>query len=162
MDTTLRTYTKFLPPGHYTGHRKMLLAGIIVSLLIILLAFTIANSRTSFFGRASSGGSAARIAGNLSPDNSYLFASPISALADGSSVIRVTVIILNDQGLGVAGQNVSLKVSGEGVKVAPVSPVGDTFGRSAFDLTASSPGNYTISAEVSRSSLPQTVSIAFR
>lgn len=161
MDATLRQDIKLLPPGHYIGHRKILLVGISLSFLIIILALYIANSRMSFFGRASSRVSTTTIAGNLSLDNSYIFASPISATANGSSAIRMTVIILNDQGLGVASQNISLKASGEGVKISPVSPVSDTFGRATFDLSASAPGNYTISAEVSGSSLPQTVSVAF-
>lgn len=161
MDASLHQNIRLLPSGHYIGHRKILLAGIFISFLIIILALYIANSRTSFFGRASSSVSTTSIAGNLSPDNSYIFASPISASADGVSVIRVTVIILNDQGLGVASQNVSIKASGEGVKISPVSPRSDTFGRATFDLSASTPGDHTISAEVSGSSLPQTVSVAF-
>ncbi len=152
---------KLLPPGHHHGHRLVIAGGIIISLLVIILAFTVANSRSSFFGRAATS-SVARITGSLSAENSYLFASPISASSDGSSVIRVTVIILNDQGLGVSGQSVSLKLSGSGPLVTPVSPSTDTFGRAIFDLSSSTPGNYTISAEASGGFLPQTVSVVFR
>ena len=162
---------KMLPAGHHHGHRMVLLAGVIISLFIIILGFTIANSRTSFFGRAASISSITRIAGNLSLENSYLFASPISALSDAQSVVRITAIVLSDQGLGVANQQISLKVSGQvpsgnlagsGVRINPIQPVTDTFGRAIFDLTSSAPGNYTISADVSNSTLPQTVSVVFR
>ena len=153
---------KMLPPGHHHGHRMVLFVGVIVSILILILSFTIANSRTSFFGRAASTTSLSKFAGNLSLENSYLFASPISALSDGQSVIRITAIVLNDQGLGVASQQISLKVIGSGVTINPIQPVTDTFGRAIFDLTSSAPGNYTISAGVSNTTLPQTVSILFR
>lgn len=152
---------RLLPAGHHTTHRTVILAGIIVSIFVIILAVTIANSRTSFFGRAATT-SSTRISGALSAENSYLFASPISAPADGSSLIRITVILLDDQGLGVASQLVSLKPSEAGVQITPVAPTTDTFGRAIFDLSATSPANYTISAEVSGAPLPQTVSIVFR
>lgn len=150
-----------LPPGSARGHSKVILTGIIISFFIISLALFIANSRISFFGRASSQ-TGISSGGVLSLENSYLFASPISALADGSSVIRVTAIILNNQGMGISNQQVSLKISANGVSTNSIQPVTDNFGRSIFDLTSSAPGNYTISAEVSNSSLPQTVSIVFR
>lgn len=150
-----------LPPGSTAGHNRIILSGIIISFFIIGLAVFIANSRISFFGRASSQ-SGIRSGGVLSLDNSYLFASPISALADGSSVIRVTAIILSNQGLGITNQPVSLKITANGVSIKPIQPVTDNFGRTTFDLTSSAPGNYTISAEVSGSSLPATVSIVFR
>lgn len=152
-----------LPPGHRHGHRFVLLAGVIISLFIIMLSFVVANSRTSFFGRAASTSTITRIAGNLSLDNSYLFASPISAFSDGNSIIRITAIVLSEQGLGIANQQISLKVSPDnGVKISPVQPATDTFGRAIFDLTSNAPGNYTISAGVSNTTLPQTVSIVFR
>lgn len=162
MASLLQNDIKMLPPGHHHGHGLVLLTGVIISLFIIILSFIIANSRTSFFGRAASTTSVTRIAGNLSLENSYLFASPISALSDAQSVVRITAIVLSDQGLGVASQQISLKVSGNGVRINPVQPVTDTFGRAIFDLTSSAPGNYTISADVSNSILPQTVSIVFR
>lgn len=152
---------KFLPAGHHDSHTIIIMSGIIISLLVVILALVIANSRTSFFGRATTT-SSTKISGSLSLENSYLFASPISAPADGSSIIRITAILLNDQGLGVASQLVTLKSAGGPPEITPVVPTTDTFGRAIFDVTAKSPGNYTISAEVSGASLPQTVSIVFR
>ncbi len=151
---------KLLPPGHQDSHKIIILSGIIISLLVVILAVTIANSRNSFFGRAAYTPSISRNAAGLSLENSYLFASPLSASADGSSLIRITVIILNDVGLGVTSQKVVLKSTGA-VTIAETQPVTDSLGRAIFDLTANSPGNYTISAEVSNAPLPQTVSISF-
>lgn len=151
---------RYLPAGHIHSHRLIIITGIIISLFVIIIALTLANSRSSFFGRAASTSTATSIGGMLSAENSYIFASPLSAAADGTSMVRVTVIILNDQGLGVSAQKVSLK-SGPGLIIAATQPATDNFGRAIFDVTSSTPGNYTISAEVSGSSLPQQVSLSF-
>ena len=139
-------------------HRRktILFFGIIASLLLIIIASFIAANRTSWRGRAQTPGGSL-----LSLDNSYVFASPISAEADGVSQIRVTVFLLNTQGLGVAGQTVELKISGP-VTIAKVQPISDSFGRSIFDATSSTPGDYTISASVSSAVLPQSVAISFQ
>lgn len=136
------------------------LIGIVFSLILILLAATIATQRSSFFGRAS-GPPAGGGSPLLSLENSYLFASPISAQANGESSIRVTVFVMNSQGLGIAGQKIILKYTGS-LTVSEVQGVTDTFGRAIFDLTSSTPGSYTISGEVGGVSLPQTVSVSFR
>lgn len=139
--------------------RKLLLIlGIVFSFLLIVVAATIATARTSYYGKASSRGAGDTL---LSLENSYLFASPLSAEANGTSVIRVTAFIMNNQGLGVTGQKVALK-SGGTVKIISVQEVTDNFGRAIFDLTGSIPGNYTISAEVGGASLPQTVQASFQ
>ncbi|MBI4990995.1 Ig-like domain-containing protein [Candidatus Gottesmanbacteria bacterium] len=135
------------------------LIGIVFSLILILLAVTIATQRSSFFGRAS--GPAASGSPLLSLENSYLFASPITAQANGESSIRVTAFVMNSQGLGIVGQKVVLKYNGS-LAVSEVQGVTDTFGRAIFDLTGNTPGSYTISGEVGGVSLPQTVSVSFR
>ncbi len=142
-------------------HRLYLAGGIIFSIVLILMALNIATQRSSYFGRASAPGGTSLGNANLSLENSYVFASPIAATADGTSIIRITVFLLNNQGLGVAGKNVSLKITGS-VNVANTQPTSDNMGRAIFDLTSSTPGSYTVSAEVEGVLLPQTVSISFR
>lgn len=142
-------------------HKFYLFGGVVLSLILILMALNIATSRSSYFGRASGQGGASLGNTALSMENSYVFASPISATADGISIIRVTVFLLNNQGVGLAGQTVTLKVSGP-VNVATLSPTSDNFGRATFDLTSNTPGDYTLSAEVAGATLPQTVSVSFR
>jgi hypothetical protein len=131
-------------------------AGILGSVLIMIIAVIIASERTSYAGRAQE----QRTASLFSRENSYLFASPVSASADGASLIRVTVFLLNDQGLGIPSQEVKLNVTGP-VVIRAVQPTTDSFGRSLFDITSSSPGSYTINAEVLGTTVPQTVSVAF-
>lgn len=162
MTSILLPKQRLLPAGHHIRHQSVILAGIIISFFVIFLAVTVANSRSSFFGRAASNPSAAGNPGSISQENSYLFASPVSAFADGSSIIRVTAIILSDTGMGIAGQKINLQITPAGLTITKVAEVTDTLGRAMFDVTGSSPGNYTISAEAQGVALSQTVSIAFR
>ncbi len=140
------------------SHKFKLMIGVCVSIILILVAINVATVRISYFGRASSAGGGSPI---LSRENSYLFASPIAAIADGTSVVRITVYILNSQGLGIPGQKITLTTS-KPLTIGQTQPVTDTFGRAIFDLTSSTRGDYTISAEVANVSLPQTVSILFQ
>ncbi len=139
------------------GHKTFLLAGIILAVIIIFTATYISTIRTSFRSSAQSLGSAT----SVSLSNSYVFASPLSAIPDGVSIIRITVFVLNNQGLGVSDQEVTLKNT-ESLNVSKTQSLTDSFGRSFFDVSSTTAGNYTISASVGGSVLPQKVSISFQ
>lgn len=138
-------------------HNLFIAAGIGLSIITVLIAFFLVRQRVSFFSRARTPSSQVKV----SRENSYIFASPVSAFADGISIIRVTVIMLSNQGLGVSGQTVKLKTS-KPLTVNQVKPATDDYGRAIFDVTANTPGDYTLSAETSDLTLSQTVSIAFQ
>ena len=139
------------------SYRLYIISGIILSLVIVVSAITLASNRTSFTSKAAQQGQISLLSGQ----NSYLFASPASAVADGESMIRLTVFIMDSQGLGVSGQKVKINLSAP-VTIQDTQPLTDSFGRAIFDMTASDPGNYTISAEVSGVTLPQQVTVTFR
>jgi len=143
----------------FRGHNLYLFGGVFFSFLVVILALIVSTQRTSFWGRATSGGAATFSL--LSLENSYIFASPIKAAPDGTSVVRVTVILLNSQGLGVSGQKVSLTVS-PAISVSQTQPISDTLGRAMFDVTSETAGSYTITAEIAGTSLPQKVSVDFQ
>lgn len=148
---------------HLDNHRLYILGGIVFSAFLVFIAITIASQRSSLFSRASApagGSGTSSSTALLSRENSYLFVSPVSAEANGTSIVRATVFLLNSQGLGITGQSVQLKTSGR-VTVSQITPLSDNFGKATFDLTSSTPGDYTISAEVGGVVLPQTVSVSF-
>ena len=142
-------------------HELFIVTGIIISLFILIIAIKIAGDRLTIFSQASSSSSTGKNTGALSLENSYLFASPLSALSNGIATVRVTVFLLDDQGLGIGGDKIVLSTSSP-LTVTPVLPVTDSIGRAIFDLTADNPGNYTITAAVSGVSLPQKVVVSFR
>lgn len=108
----------------------------------------------NFIGRAS------MIQTSFSIDNSYVFATPLQAEANGQESIRVTVFVLNDQGLGVPGRNVSINVPGSVVQKA-VQQVTDQYGKAVYDLTSGKAGEYYLEIVIDTISLPQKVRVTF-
>lgn len=148
------------PKTHQIFIRKQklyLIFGVVVAVFIITLSINLATTPTSWFGHAQTPGTS----GTLSYLNSYVFASPISAKADGSSIIRITVILLTTEGTGISGTQVNLRTD-KTLTIDAVSSVTDDFGRAIFDVTTTSQGDYTLIAEAQGAPLPQTVSIVFR
>lgn len=143
-----------------SNHNAFIFGGLILSVALVLIAMTVASGRLSLFGRASESSKPIG-AGELSIENSYVFASPTQAQADGKAKIRVTVYLLNSQGTYVEKQQVNLKSSGN-TNITPVQPQSDNMGRAIFDVTSQTPGDYILNAEVSNAALPQKVSISFR
>ena len=133
---------------------------ILLSLLLFLFSLAglvvVISQRTTFFGRAYTPG----LGTNFSPQNSYLFASPLRAAADGQEKIRLTVFLLDSSGRGVSGQTVFLGQN-ESLTVSAVQPSTDELGRAIFDISAQTPGEYLIEARVGNEILPQRVKISF-
>lgn len=148
----------YKPASRFKNRHNLLIAlGVGLSAITVLTAFFLASQRVSFFSSARTSSPPVMISG----ENSYIFVSPISAFADGISTIRVTVFMLNNQGLGVAKQTVNLKTS-DSLTVKQVEPITDDYGRAIFDVISSTPGNYTLNAETAGLTLSHTVSISFQ
>jgi len=134
----------------------------LILLVVFVLLFSLAglvmviSQRTTFFGRAYTPTTGT----NFSPQNSYLFASPLRAAADSQEKIRITVFLLDSSGRGVVGQTVFLGQN-ERLTISPVQPTTDELGRAIFDISANSPGEYLIEARVGSEILPQRVKISF-
>jgi len=133
-------------------------SAIILLILFLLISLGIASvlvlKPVIFFGKAASSNS------NSSLENSYLFASPLQAKANGQEIIRVTVFLLNSQGLGIGNQTISLKTHSN-ITINPLQPVTDDSGKAVFDLSSTVPGSYPVSALFSTKQLPQTASVFF-
>ena len=99
------------------------------------------------------------VSSSISTDNSYIFASPLTAMTGGES-IRITVYVLDNRGLGVSGQKVSLGNPGA-LTVNAVQPVTDGQGRAVFDISSVKTGAYIIQASVAGTSLPQEANVTF-
>jgi len=134
----------------------------LVLLLIVLLSLWLTvffiNQRTSFLGRASS---PSLSSGEIALDNSYIFASPLSAKADGKEKIRITVFILDSQGKGVYGQPVFLGED-ERLEVKEVQTITDNIGRAMFDVSSFIVTDYFVEASVNNQVLPQRVKVSFQ
>lgn len=128
--------------------------------LILLLIFLLSLSffwiyeAKIFVGRASVSRSA------FSVENSYVFASPLRAKAGGLEKIRVTVFVLNNQGLGVMGKNIFVGRT-EGLNIETIQGLTDQLGKAVFDITSNKPGEYYLEIKVENVLLPQKVRLSF-
>lgn len=92
--------------------------------------------------------------------NSYLFASPLQANTKTQEKIRITVFILDNQGLGVANQTVSISPLAN-LNIENIQPTTNEVGQAVFNLSSSTPGKYIIQAQLGSSQIPQYISITF-
>lgn len=148
-----------------TEEKKSSKRGWIAAFLILLfLLFSLGamvvfiRERTTFFGRALGPPTGT---GEVALENSYLFASPLSARADGKEKIRVTIFILDTEGMGVFGQPVFLGRD-ERLEITQIRGVTDNLGRAIFDIASTTANEYFLEAKVNNQLLPQRVKINFR
>ncbi len=98
---------------------------------------------------------------DISVENSYLFVTPLQAKANGREKIRLTVFILNSQGVGVQGKKVFLGETPY-LNVEAINSVTDNLGKAVFDITSFHPGEYYLQVEVGGKKLPQKAHLSFK
>ncbi len=125
--------------------------------LVILLAFALFFGlyEVQFFTNRAS---IKRV--SFSVDNSYVFITPLRAKANTQEKIRVTVFVLDDQGLGVLGKKVILGQN-EALNVENIQALTDNFGKAYFDVSASKVGEYFLDVKVDDESLKQNAHLVF-
>jgi hypothetical protein len=135
--------------------------GILSLVLLFWLASSIVPRVLVYLTRATSR------PGNFSLANSYVFASPLVVAANGEEKIRVNVFLLSDKGKGVPEKDVSLTLSPQGnqtglPQILLVQPRTNNYGQAVFELVSNFAGQYTVEAQVSGVTLPQTVTVTFK
>ncbi len=132
----------------------------ILLLLVILLTLVLVSSflwlyeAKYFIGRASVTPS------SFSADNSYLFISPLQAKAGNEEKIRLTVFILNNQGLGVLGKKVVLQ-SDPSLKIEKIQETTNEYGKAVFDVASTKAGEYYLEVMVENIPLKQKAHLTY-
>lgn len=133
---------------------KQLLIIIILSLALIASVFIVVRT-TSFYNRANTSNQSSVIL-----ENSYIFASPLQAKADGQEQIRLTVFLLDGRGLGVPNQNVVLDIP-QTIITNNSQDITDETGKAVFDLSSPTVQRIIVTAKTNNIPLPQKVKINF-
>ena len=163
-NSNLSEKDKVSQPKELTKERSSKKGIILALLILLLLLFSLGvtvffiGQRTTFFGRAFN---LSEQTSEVMLENSYLFASPLSALANGKEKIRMTIFLLDSQGRGVLGKPVFLGQH-ENLSIKAIQPISDNLGRVIFDISASSAADYLIEAKVDNQILPQRVRLNFK
>lgn len=124
-----------------------------LSVALIAALFLVVRTTTTYQKAAGSSSS-------VILENSYLFASPIQAKADGQEMIRLTVFLLDGRGLGVANQTVSLDLPNN-VTIKNQQEISDQSGKAIFDISSVVAQSINVTAKVGSSKLPQKVKVTF-
>ena len=128
---------------------------LIITILIILSLITalfLINKPIIFFQRATTNSSFI--------NNSYIFASPIQAKADDQELIRITVFVLDDKGLGVPGKDVVLS-SSPSLQIKNNITSTDTYGKAVFDIYSHLAGKFNLKAKVDNREITENVNVVF-
>lgn len=126
-----------------------------LALLLALLAGVLWLSSGQFtVGRASV------TVQDVSVDNSYVFVTPIRAKANNDEKMRITVFVLNNQGIGVLGKKVILTTH-KNLVIDQVQAVTDTFGKAIFDVSTGTAGEYYLDVRIDTQILPQKAHLSF-
>jgi hypothetical protein len=97
---------------------------------------------------------------SFSQENSYIFITPLQARANGQEKIRLTVFILNDQGLGILGKKIYINRN-EALNIEEIQSLTDNFGKAYFDISSNKPGDYYLEIKVDGETLNQKAHLVF-
>lgn len=134
--------------------KNILILLIILVIFILFSVFFWLYEARFFVGRAS----VSQL--SFSVDNSYLFLTPLRAKANGKEKIRITVFVLNNQGLGVMGKKVYFGRD-EALNIEALSGITDNYGKAIFDVSSSRQGEYYLEVKVEDKVLPQKAHLSF-
>lgn len=136
-----------------SNNRSLIIIGILLICLIITIILIPKN--IVFFSKATSSNNPI-----TTLENSYLFASPVQAKADGQEKIRITVFVLDGRGLGVSNRTVTLNLP-QHLTSIHVQSITDESGKAIFDLSSVNKGTFNISALADNKELPQKLRVVF-
>lgn len=97
---------------------------------------------------------------SFSIDNSYIFITPLRAKANSQEKIRLTVFLLNNQGLGVAGKKVGVG-SGSSLTTEAIQGMTDSFGKAIFDISSVKPGEFFLEVTAEQVVLKDKAHLSF-
>ena len=128
-----------------------------VILLLVIIGFIGAFGfyEVNFFSSRASVSQA-----SFSIDNSYIFSTPSQASANGQEKIRLTVFILNNQGLGVLGKNIFVGAN-PSLNIEAIQGLTDSYGKAYFDISAVKAGEYFLEIKVDGIALKSKAHLVF-
>jgi hypothetical protein len=97
---------------------------------------------------------------SFSIDNSYIFSTPSQAKANGQEKIRLTVFILNNQGLGVLGKKIFVGTN-PSLNIETIQDLTDNYGKAYFDISATKSGEYFLEIKADGTALNQKAHLVF-
>jgi len=166
QETSEPNYTK--EPSNKNSRTVIIALILLIIFVLILILFLYLIRKPALFGsfaQVENSGSTMTQPTVITPqsvsyDNSYLFASPLRAAVSVERV-RITAYILDGQGMGVSGKQVTLGNAATSLHIYPITLATDDSGRATFDILSDQAGLFTIEASVDGKKLDQKVTVSF-
>lgn len=127
---------------------------LILGIFLIFSGFFWLYEAKYFIGRASVSQA------SFSVNNSYIFLTPLRAKANNQERIRLTIFVLNNQGLGVLGKTVNVGQD-QNLTIEGIQPRTDSYGKAIFDVLSNKTGEYYLQVRVEDTVLPQKAHLSF-
>lgn len=137
-------------------HILIALAILAIFILTIIITVIYMKQKLTLTPSAMSG----NINSTISLENSYIFASPVRAKA-GGDLIRITVFVLDNAGLGVYNKDVFVGNEDSGLTINKTQASTDETGKALFDISSNNPGTYFVEVMIENQKVPQRVKIVF-
>ena len=133
------------------------------SVIFFIILFIVIISFISIFGLYEVKfftGRASVSQASFSIDNSYIFSTPSGAKANGQEKIRLTVFILNNQGLGVMGKKIFIGTD-PALNIETIQGLTDSYGKAYFDISSTKPAEYFLEIKADDTVLKDKAHIIF-
>jgi len=129
----------------------------VVIFLMILIGFSVVFGlyEVKFFSSRASIASS-----SFSVDNSYVFITPLTAGANGQEKIRLTVFVLNNQGIGVLGKKVFISPD-PALSIETIQGLTDNYGKAYFNIASNKAGEYYLEVKVDDTALNQKAHLSY-
>lgn len=135
---------------------------VVIGILLFIIVGMFFSGLFFFYEARYMSGRASTVTNSFSPENSYVISVPSKAKGDGNQKVRVTVFVLNGQGLGVMGRSVALTTpANSSMIVASTQSATDALGKAYFDISSGEAGEYYIEVKVDGFALPQKAHLLF-
>jgi hypothetical protein len=131
--------------------------GFLIGLLLVVVLFSVAFGlyEVKFFSSRADVSQA-----SFSVDNSYIFSTPSQARANGQEKIRLTVFVLNNQGIGVLGKKITFSQNPD-LNIETIQGLTDNYGKAFFDISSTKAADYNLDVNVDGAPLNQKAHIVF-
>ncbi|MFA5136570.1 MAG: hypothetical protein WC489_04210 [Patescibacteria group bacterium] len=134
----------------------------IIGILLFIIVLMFFSGLFFFYEARFMTGRASTINSSFSPENSYVISVPSKAKGDGKHKIRISVFVLNGQGLGVIGKTVTIVNPDQiNITVDTIQPTTDNLGKAYFDVASKTTGEFYLEVQVDQISLPQKAYLLF-
>lgn len=138
-----------------------LLILLLISILVLVVSVYLIQKQTYYKSKAYSytENPVSPPVSSVEISNSYAFASPLRAKT-GGEFIRVTVYVLDAQGMGIMGKTVEIGQVPE-LQISNVQATTDDTGMVFFDISSTKRGLYIVQPVVEGKILNQRINITF-